>query len=492
MNPDPTPQLPPVLLQNAILSEGGMDDWLVIDNYRGTGQPEGSLDEWRSILNSMKRREGNSFKRVEVIFDSNWNAWFCSPRNSMDSYSASIKADDVDEWIKDAEERFFPIALANGIGTDKHIPGKWQWMADWCKKKGISPFVSTNWINAEKEWGLANGIGVVPSKSGSCVDKQGNSLIEAGDEVENNDARFFADLTSGYLVGIDKTKLWSLKNESSKMAECIRQGNYACHSMKLTFVEPLPSAPVGEPDGIQSKPFGEVWVACHVGKGVSCIGKTESDALRGVRDALETHKAKLEAADDEPIEVWNPLEHGIRNVPLMVPSHLHNKKVSRLERELAAANSEKERLTGCLKRANDNFAEYERRWYLTQDELSQANAAVGAMRCALEAYEKWEGAVSRSRPDDSNAVQNGRVELLQIAKELRDKAFSSDVPPAPDGWRKIEDVSEWANNARKKFNLPVPRKDPWWEGYNGALNDLEVFLNVQPLPKPPTGKGGEG
>lgn len=128
-------------------------------------------------------------------------------------------------------------------------------------------------------------------------------------------------------------------------------------------------------------------------------------------------------------------------------------------------------------------------------ELTQANAAVGAMRSALEAYEKWEGAVSRSRPNDSNAVQNGRVELLQIAKELRDKAFSCDTPPAPDGWRETTSEHEsgsWMLGYWKEISEPVDVTK--YEGGGLWRSQTEFDLNppdyVMPLPKPPIGNGG--
>jgi hypothetical protein len=108
-------------------------------------------------------------------------------------------------------------------------------------------------------------------------------------------------------------------------------------------------------------------------------------------------------------------------------------------------------------------------------ELSQANAAVGRLLMVL-------GEIAGD-PTDFTHTGDGHAKCRQMAR-----SYLAATPPAPDGWRKIEDVSEWAKNARRKFNLPVPRKDEWWEGYNGALNDLEVFLNVQPLLKPPTGK----
>lgn len=63
---------------------------------------------------------------------------------------------------------------------------------------------------------------------------------------------------------------------------------------------------------------------------------------------------------ETPIEVWNPLEHGIKDVPLMVPSHLHNRKVSRLEKELTAANAERDQWKLCNRH--------------TQEFLDQANA----------------------------------------------------------------------------------------------------------------------
>ena len=34
---------------------------------------------------------------------------------------------------------------------------------------------------------------------------------------------------------------------------------------------------------------GDVWVACYVPKMISVIGKTEHDAIEGIREAYESH-----------------------------------------------------------------------------------------------------------------------------------------------------------------------------------------------------------
>lgn len=52
--------------------------------------------------------------------------------------------------------------------------------------------------------------------------------------------------------------------------------------------------------------------------------------------------------------------------------------IARLTAEVAEAKKENERLTGCLKRANDNHEHFEREWYLTKDRAEQAEAAIAA------------------------------------------------------------------------------------------------------------------
>lgn len=44
------------------------------------------------------------------------------------------------------------------------------------------------------------------------------------------------------------------------------------------------------------------------------------------------------------------------------------------DKEMARLRAENERLTACLKRANDNHETFERLWYMTQDERDQLRA----------------------------------------------------------------------------------------------------------------------
>ncbi len=44
---------------------------------------------------------------------------------------------------------------------------------------------------------------------------------------------------------------------------------------------------------IQCKEFGDLWVACHVAKGVSCIGKSREHAIKGVADAIASNEAVM-------------------------------------------------------------------------------------------------------------------------------------------------------------------------------------------------------
>lgn len=60
-------------------------------------------------------------------------------------------------------------------------------------------------------------------------DERGSILVRVGDQVENDDARFFVGgiNDSQTLCHLDKTKPFELLNESSPMAACIKQGNYS-------------------------------------------------------------------------------------------------------------------------------------------------------------------------------------------------------------------------------------------------------------------------
>jgi hypothetical protein len=67
------------------------------------------------------------------------------------------------------------------------------------------------------------------------IDPKGNIIVKLGDEVENNDARFFvASINeSQQLCTLDKSKPFTLKNDKSPMAACIRQGNYSASAVSL-------------------------------------------------------------------------------------------------------------------------------------------------------------------------------------------------------------------------------------------------------------------
>lgn len=67
------------------------------------------------------------------------------------------------------------------------------------------------------------------------IDNRGNLIVRTGDEVENNDARFFVGAIneSQRLCTLDKAQPWTLKNEASPMATCIRQGNYSASATTL-------------------------------------------------------------------------------------------------------------------------------------------------------------------------------------------------------------------------------------------------------------------
>lgn len=67
------------------------------------------------------------------------------------------------------------------------------------------------------------------------INNQGDLIVRVGDEVENNDVRFFVGAIndSQLLCTLDKSKPWTLKNETSPMANCIRKGNYSASARTL-------------------------------------------------------------------------------------------------------------------------------------------------------------------------------------------------------------------------------------------------------------------
>lgn len=66
-------------------------------------------------------------------------------------------------------------------------------------------------------------------------DEFGIVIVQVGDEVENDDVRFFVGAIneSQRLCAIDKSRPFSLKNPASPMAPCIRQGNYSASADTL-------------------------------------------------------------------------------------------------------------------------------------------------------------------------------------------------------------------------------------------------------------------
>lgn len=57
------------------------------------------------------------------------------------------------------------------------------------------------------------------------IDYEGNRIVVIGDEVENDDVRFFVGAIneSHSLCTLDKSRAWTLKNVNHPMAACIRQ-----------------------------------------------------------------------------------------------------------------------------------------------------------------------------------------------------------------------------------------------------------------------------
>lgn len=88
-----------------------------------------------------------------------------------------------------------------------------------------------------------------------------------------------------------------------------------------------------------------------------------------------------------------------RNVA-WVPGKNYATQLEEIMDEGAAAieklKAERERLTGCLRRANSNHEEFERKWYLATDENAQLKAEIAAMReqkpCATIAFCSLNGA----------------------------------------------------------------------------------------------------
>ncbi len=96
--------LPMKQQQQARVKKGSFDDWFVIENYQGTGQPEGSSEDWACLLWAMQKREGYHVERLAVAFDAEGNAHFWSPRNSMDAHAAFVAASDIDAWVAQVEK----------------------------------------------------------------------------------------------------------------------------------------------------------------------------------------------------------------------------------------------------------------------------------------------------------------------------------------------------------------------------------------------------
>lgn len=119
----------------------------------------------------------------------------------------------------------------------------------------------------------------------SCVDRFGNSLVNVGDEVENEFARFFAASTGSRnhgdnsLVHMDATKPFTLKDPAYAMASCIRQGNYSVTPSKLQFIEE-----------------GDYKFAAElVAEMYETVTGNKGEPLRGVLEDVQDRMAELEA-----------------------------------------------------------------------------------------------------------------------------------------------------------------------------------------------------
>ena len=84
-----------------LLKSDWLSDWYMLTEYQ-SAQPEGSAEEWRAIIEALRSKSSQSFRRVAVWFE-NERAYFCSPRNSVSDYEACLDASEIDEFVRDAE-----------------------------------------------------------------------------------------------------------------------------------------------------------------------------------------------------------------------------------------------------------------------------------------------------------------------------------------------------------------------------------------------------
>ena len=92
------------------------------------------------------------------------------------------------------------------------------------------------------------------------INNVGETVVRVGDEVENNDVRFFigAINDSQRLCFIDKSKSWVLKNAASPMAAAIRQGNYGASAETLKAVESATLSATSAPSQLPPLPQSAV------------------------------------------------------------------------------------------------------------------------------------------------------------------------------------------------------------------------------------------
>lgn len=71
------------------------------------------------------------------------------------------------------------------------------------------------------------------------IDEKGNPLVKVGDEVENDDIRFFVGAIneSQKLCVLDNGKPWNVKNMQSPMLPALKSGKYAASWDNLTRIQ---------------------------------------------------------------------------------------------------------------------------------------------------------------------------------------------------------------------------------------------------------------
>ena len=72
----------------------------------------------------------------------------------------------------------------------------------------------------------------------------GDTVFKVGDEVENDSIRFFIGMIndSHELCFVDKTKPWTVKDQTDPMVRCMMQGNFGVTSHLLKHTDAMMKA----------------------------------------------------------------------------------------------------------------------------------------------------------------------------------------------------------------------------------------------------------